>query len=441
MTPPTPAASAAAGAGDTVDLTARFDGAAGDLVITTGSGADVKATSVLTFTPGTVTTQKFLLGSTYYIFAANPTSDATADGTTSKPWQVKVGGTATISLANLAAAINNSGTPYVTYSGLLKPNPVAEATASDATTVSVRARAAGTGGNSIATTVPSGAGFAWTSTVMAGGGSSLTFGAAQLAGGAGPGTLYGAGTAINPDVTGAAVSTNAIDVTARVAGVAGNAIEVADTLTDVKATGTLTFTPGTITTQTIRVGASYYIWAADPTSNPAADGLVTNPWQVAVGANATAALANLRKAINATGVAGTDYSTALTANASAEATASSATTLSARALTAGAGGNSISTTVPAGAGLAWGATTLTGGGGSWATPTLAGGLEAVAATGTLTISGAVSANETVTIGTQVYTFKAAPSAAGQVTVAGKNTTMVLTGKAWLNTGVPQPIAA
>lgn len=140
-------------------------------------------------------------------------------------------------------------------------------------------------------------------------------------------------------------------------------VAAADTA-GVKATGTLTLTPGAIADDVVKIDTTYYQFAADPTTGTP-DGTVGNPYLVDVGVDDAGSLANLRKAINATGVGGTDYSVEITtAHATVEATASNATTLSARALTAGTAGNAISTTVTAtgGAdGLAWGATTLTGG--------------------------------------------------------------------------------
>lgn len=131
----------------------------------------------------------------------------------------------------------------------------------------------------------------------------------------------------------------------------------------VKATGTLTLTPGAIADDTVRLGSFYYKFAADPTTGTP-DGSSGSPFLVDVGADDAASLANLRKAINATGVAGTDYAAEVVVNPDAEATASNATTLSARALVAGTAGNAIATAVTAtgGAdGLAWGASTLAGG--------------------------------------------------------------------------------
>jgi hypothetical protein len=130
----------------------------------------------------------------------------------------------------------------------------------------------------------------------------------------------------------------------------------------VKATGTLTLTPGAITDGDIIVidGIYYEI----NTTVVAGAGTVGSPYSVLKGASDTTALANLRKAINATGVDGTDYSTGLVAHPTVTATASDATSLSAQARTAGTAGNAIATTVGGDStadGLAWGAATLAGG--------------------------------------------------------------------------------
>mgnify|MGYP007071582213 FL=1 len=90
-------------------------------------------------------------------------------------------------------------------------------------------------------------------------------------------------------------------------------------------------------------------------------GTGANPWLVNLGANNTEALENLYNAINATGVAGTDYSTALVANTQAKATAKSSTTVAVRATAVGALGNSVATT-ETGAALSWGGATMSGGG-------------------------------------------------------------------------------
>lgn len=82
---------------------------------------------------------------------------------------------------------------------------------------------------------------------------------------------------------------------------------------------------------------------------------------VLIGANDTAALLNMKKAINLEVTAGTNYALATTANTSVTALSSNATTLVINSLVTGKVGNRITTTE--GSAGAWGSTTLTGGAG------------------------------------------------------------------------------
>jgi hypothetical protein len=84
---------------------------------------------------------------------------------------VLVAGTTELSLANLAAAIGNTGTLGTDYSTLLHVHPDVTLTSNDATTVKIRADESGTGGNAIATT-ETGAAMAWGAATLAGGGGS-----------------------------------------------------------------------------------------------------------------------------------------------------------------------------------------------------------------------------------------------------------------------------
>lgn len=131
---------------------------------------------------------------------------------------------------------------------------------------------------------------------------------------------------------------------------------------NVKGAGTLTLTPGAIADGDIVIidGIYYTI----NTSVVAGAGTVGSPYSVLKGASDTTAFANLRKAINATGVAGTDYSTGLAIHPTVTAVSSNATTIVINAKSGGVAGNSIATTVggtSAADGLAWGAAHLTGG--------------------------------------------------------------------------------
>lgn len=125
----------------------------------------------------------------------------------------------------------------------------------------------------------------------------------------------------------------------------------------VKATGTLTTSTQPSDTNTITIGSKVYTLQSSLTN---VDG------HVKIAASEALTLVNLLHAINATGgTPGTDYAAAMTANPSAEATASAAHTLSIRALVAGTAGNAIATT-----------DTLTAGGDGFAAATLLGGEDA-----------------------------------------------------------------
>lgn len=95
------------------------------------------------------------------------------------------------------------------------------------------------------------------------------------------------------------------------------------------------------------------------TGTPA--GTAGNPWLVALGATVADSITNLYAAINNTGVNGTDYSTALTANPDVEAWYKSTDTLRIRALSYGAIPNTYVTTATS-ANMVWDNSTLTGGG-------------------------------------------------------------------------------
>lgn len=129
---------------------------------------------------------------------------------------------------------------------------------------------------------------------------------------------------------------------------------------DTYARGELEATGAIGNTDTVQIGGVYYQFTNGSVNSGTPAGTSGNPWRVAHSADNRISLDNLRKAVNASGVAGTTYSTALTANASATAISSTASTLFVRASVIGTVGNSVATT-ETGAHIAWGATTLTGG--------------------------------------------------------------------------------
>lgn len=113
---------------------------------------------------------------------------------------------------------------------------------------------------------------------------------------------------------------------------------------------------------TILIDTVYYKWTNASVDAGTPAGTLANPWLVALGADNTAALSNMFSAIDATGTAGTTYSTALAEHTTVAATDVTASTLYVHAREAGTGGNAIVTT-ETGANISWtSGGTLAGGG-------------------------------------------------------------------------------
>lgn len=103
-----------------------------------------KATGVLTATVNFADGETVTIGSKVYTIQNTLTN---VDG------NVKLGATLTATLLNLLRAINRSGgTPGTDYAVAMTAHPSVDAIASDATTLSLRAKASGTSANTIATT-------------------------------------------------------------------------------------------------------------------------------------------------------------------------------------------------------------------------------------------------------------------------------------------------
>ena len=127
------------------------------------------ASGTLTLTPSTppdIASQTVQIDDQYYQWAVSVAG--AANGTSGSPWKVLVGADDEESLANMAAAINASGTAGVTYSSGLVINPDVTAT-STALTLVVTAKARGSAGNLLATVV-TGSHLAWGAATLEGGG-------------------------------------------------------------------------------------------------------------------------------------------------------------------------------------------------------------------------------------------------------------------------------
>lgn len=118
----------------------------------------------------------------------------------------------------------------------------------------------------------------------------------------------------------------------------------------VKALGTLTAS-ALADTETVTIAGKVYTFQTTLTN---VNGNVKRTGTLATD------LANLKKALNLSGSAGTDYAVAMTAHATVEPVSSDATHLIVRAKTGGVAGNALATTDTSGT-AAWGGTTLAGG--------------------------------------------------------------------------------
>lgn len=111
----------------------------------------------------------------------------------------------------------------------------------------------------------------------------------------------------------------------------------------------------------VRIDTVYYKFTTGSVDAGTPLGTAANPWLVAVGISAAVSLDNLFNAINDTGIAGTAYSTALTAHLTVRGASVTANALNVRSATFGTTGNAYVTT-ETGANLSWGGGTLANGG-------------------------------------------------------------------------------
>jgi hypothetical protein len=225
------------------------------------------------------------------------------------------------------------------------------------------------------------------------------------------GTLFSTGTVKHPYIVATTLAADAVTVRARYVGddaytAIVNALATTETLGDNYAWTAITMGTGTgdsdpsvsaAAAQFAINGRTYTFvveldetlsgdTAAAPPASQITAGAATSVDQIIAGANVTASIVAAKKAINASGIAGTDYSTGTLQNADVFAGAINATTMVITAYDAGTYGNAITTTENM-ANTAWTSTVMASGTGSRSTPIL----------GTITFPA-------VTVGPLTYNF-------------------------------------
>lgn len=357
--------------------------------VLTSTGASVPGTHAVSVLTGdaVVDGNVVVIGSITYTARAVP----------SVAYDVALGADTEAFLANLKACINGTNTPVQGYGQVAHPQVVA--VASDATTLTVRGRVPGTSLNTVATTGTA-LRTVWADTTLGGGtgasdagvttanatvtiGSTVytvvdalseTYGAtavpyqvlkgaseatmldnlkSAINGSAGEGTTYSTGTVAHPTVIATTNTDTAQTIRSRSIGTAAettiiNAIATTETLANTSWADT-TLGGGTgasnpaVTTDaaTLTLGDRTYTAVIDLAETL---GLTAVPDQILWVTSEAVFLDNIKKAVNGSGIAGTNYSTGTTAHEDVIATTNTDTTQVFNARLLGTGGNSIVTT-------------------------------------------------------------------------------------------------
>jgi hypothetical protein len=122
------------------------------------------------FASGTIdSNDQIEIGGIYYRWVNGSVDGSSPAGTLSNPWKVARTLDDRQNLENMRAAINGTGVPGTTYSTALVANTLAEATASGADFLILTAKVSGVVGNTITTSVTTGANIAWGGATLTGG--------------------------------------------------------------------------------------------------------------------------------------------------------------------------------------------------------------------------------------------------------------------------------
>ncbi len=379
-------------AGATLSQAGTLPAATASGTLTQGSTGGAAAAATLTFAAQPTALDTVTVGSSTYTFVAALSGTPTAN-------EVLRGANQAASQANLVAAVNGAAGGGTTYGTPTVANTSASAAVAGATVV-FTALASGAAGNTIAST-EAGSNTSFGAATFAGGvtgtlaipsngdtvsigGTTYTFrttltasttanevliggsestALANLAAavnlGGGGGTTYGSLTVANANVTALAGATSIV-FSAKVSGIAGNAITSTSTGTAPGTFGGTTLSGGTAGGGTLGVAAPNDTVSVGATTYTFVSALNGTANQVLIGSTNSASLAHLAAAVNGSAGAGTTYGIGTVANASASATATG-TSILFRALAAGIGGNLIAST------------TTGGGGNTFATATFASG--------------------------------------------------------------------
>lgn len=144
----------------------------GPNTVVSGSSAPPSAQGTLTVSGGLISNQVIQIGNVYYTWGLD--LSPAADGSAAAPWIAKLGVDNAASLVNMVQLINYTGTPGVDFSlAVAAASPFVSAQ-STATTMTVTALVAGSGGNAIVSVVTSGLHLAWGGGTLSGGSASAS---------------------------------------------------------------------------------------------------------------------------------------------------------------------------------------------------------------------------------------------------------------------------